>query len=166
MNGGVQQTMKKFPLPKAVVELCRAHLAVKEHFASSGLTFTLDGKLVGDIGEALAAELFGITLCGKRTPGVDGWAPDGRSVLIKATGHAKSGPAFSPGEGIADHLLFLRIDFHSGTLDVAYNGREAPVRALLPSKWSGTKVVPLAKVLSIAADAPESEQMQPVKGFI
>jgi len=37
------------------------------------LEFTLDGNLVGDIGEALAAQLFGIRLVhAKATEGIDG----------------------------------------------------------------------------------------------
>lgn len=81
-------------------------------------------------------------------PGVDGHAADGRSVQIKATGLAKAGPAFTPGEGVADHLVFVRIDFVAGTAAVLYNGPEAPIRQLLPPSWSGTKSLALAKVLA------------------
>ncbi|HLP66082.1 MAG TPA: hypothetical protein VK181_01035, partial [Rhizobium sp.] len=79
-------------LPEPVRVLYAAHTAMCQHFAHTGLTFTLGGKLVGDIGEAVIAEAYGITLCRQRTPGVDGYAADGRSVQIKATGLAKAGP--------------------------------------------------------------------------
>ncbi len=134
-------------LPSSVNALFAAHTAMCGQFAHTGLKFTLDGKLIGDIGEALVAEAFGITLCRRRTPGVDGHAHDGRSVQIKATGLAKSGPAFTPGEGIADHLIFVRIDFDLGKARVLYNGPEAPVRQFLPSAWTGTKTIRLSQVL-------------------
>ena len=86
-------------LPTSVVDLYRAHEAMCRQFAHTGLAFTLDGKLVGDIGEAVVAEAFGIKLCERRVAGVDGYAHDGRSVQIKATGLPKRGPAFSAGEG-------------------------------------------------------------------
>lgn len=145
-------------LPEPVKALYAAHTAMCQHFAHTGLTFTLDGKLVGDIGEAVIAEAFGVILCRQRTRGVDGHAADGRSVQIKATGLAKAGPAFTPGEGIAEHLIFVRIDFASGNAVVIYNGPEAPVRKLLPPVWSGTKVIPLSRIL--ATDSTVSDEQR------
>lgn len=146
-------------LPEPVKAFFAAQTAIRMHFAHTGLTFTLDGKLVGDIGEAVVAEAFGITLCKKRVPGVDGHAVDGRSVQIKATGLAKAGPAFTPGEGTADHLIFVRIDFEFGTAAVLYNGPEAPMRQLLPPTWSGTKVLRLTKVLALDATVRDDQRL-------
>jgi hypothetical protein len=150
-------------LPEPVKALYAAHAAMCEHFVHTGLAFTLDGKLVGDIGEAVVAEVFGITLCQKRTPGVDGHAADDRSVQIKATGLLKAGPAFTPGEGIADHLIFVRIDFGAGSAVVLYNGPEAPVRQLLPPMWSGTKVIRLSKVRAIDAALSDEQRLPRVR---
>lgn len=146
-------------LPEPVKALYAAHMAMCHHFVHTGLTFTLDGKLVGDIGEAVIAEAYGVKLCRQRTPGVDGYAADGRSVQIKATGLAKAGPAFTPGEGIADHFIFVRIDFGAGTAAVLYNGPEAQVRILLPPTWSGTKVLPLSKVLALDAAVDDHQRL-------
>lgn len=147
--------MNTFRMAPVVAEFVRAHTRLCQHYAATGLTFTLDGKLVGDLAEVIAAELFGLRLCERRTPGIDGHAADGRSVQVKATGLATKGPAFTPGEGSADHLIFLRLDFASGTGAVLYNGPEAPIRASLPLGFAGTKRVSLAKVL--AADAAVSD---------
>ncbi|WAP69965.1 DUF6998 domain-containing protein [Jiella pelagia] len=146
-------------LPAPVTALYKAHADMCTHFARTGLTFTLDGKLVGDLGEALAAEAFAIKLCEQRIPGVDGHATDGRTVQIKATGKAKTGPAFTPGEGIAQHLIFLRIDFPAGEASVLYNGPEAPVRRLLNMPLAGTQVVRLASVLEEDKKLTEADRL-------
>ena len=152
--------MKAIKLPDVVVAFCKAHGVLRDYFASTGLTFTLDGKLVGDIGEAIAAKCFDLVPCAVRTKGVDARTRDGRSVQIKATGKPTSGPAFTPGEGTAEHLLFLQIDFSAGIVDLAYNGPEAPIRAMLPPSFAGTKVVSLAKVRAANAAVEDRLRLQ------
>src|SRR5690606_16604172 len=132
-------------------DFVKAHRRLRQHYENTGLGFTLDGKLVGDLAEVIAAELFGLTLCKRRTAGVDCHAKDGRSVQVKATGLPSKGPAFTPGEGRADHLLFLRLDFDTATGAIAYNGPEEPVRRLLPVGFTGTKRVRLADILEVDA---------------
>jgi hypothetical protein len=117
-----------------------------KHFKRTGLTFTLDGKLVGDIGEMMVADALNLQLCKSRTPGVDGHTRDGRSVQIKATCKPKAGPAFTAGEGKADQLIFIRIDFERGRAEVLSDGPEAPVRRLLSKKLVGTKRIPLSQI--------------------
>ncbi|HEY1613560.1 MAG TPA: hypothetical protein VGF97_07720 [Rhizomicrobium sp.] len=144
---------------KAVTDFVQAHNRLKRHYEATGLTFTLDGKLVGDLAEVIAAELYGLALCECRTPGVDGYAADGRSVQVKATGLPRKGPAFTPGEGIADHLIFLRLDFANANGTVAYNGPEAPIRNLLPVGFVGTKRVPFSKVLTADASVAPADRL-------
>lgn len=149
-------------LPPAVAAFCRSHADLVAHYAESGLTFTLDGKLVGDIAEATAALAFGLQICERRTPGVDAHTRCvlRKSVQIKATGLPKAGPAFTPGEGIADYLIFLRIDFARCVAEVAYNGPEAPIRKLLPpSGWTGTKRVSLKKTVAEAMLIPQEARL-------
>lgn len=146
------------PLPPVVRALVSAHRALVDAYSATSLRFTLDGRLVGDIAEVTAAEAFGLALCRTRTPGVDAFAADGRSVQIKASGIAK-GPAFSPGEGRADHLIFLILDFDRAEAHVRYNGPEAPVRAKLPSAFQGTKRVPLATILMLDAALTEKHRL-------
>jgi hypothetical protein len=47
--------------------------------------FTIDGRLVGDIGEVIAARDYDIVLDEKQRTGSDARMPDGRDVQIKAT---------------------------------------------------------------------------------
>ncbi|MBX3739966.1 MAG: hypothetical protein KF712_03165 [Akkermansiaceae bacterium] len=52
---------------------------------SPNLKFTLDGRLIGDIGELLAAKEFGITIQSKQNTGYDGIDEKDRHVEIKTT---------------------------------------------------------------------------------
>jgi hypothetical protein len=147
----MQEKALTLQLPNVVRVLWAAQQALAVHYADTGLKFTLDGRLVGDIAEALALQHFDLLPPEKRTGGVDALTKEGKSVQVKATGKEKSGPAFTPGKGFADYLLFFRIDFEANTASVVYNGPEAPIRALLSDgDWRGTKVLPLADVRALA----------------
>lgn len=148
---------RRIALPDSVRALVTAHAGLVRAYASTALRFTLDGRLVGDLAEATAAEAFGLELCRVRTAGVDAHAPDGRSVQVKASGIGK-GPAFTPGEGRADHLIFLLLDFDRAMGHVAYNGPEAPVRAHLPAGFTGTKRVPIPTIRAL--DAAVEDRMR------
>jgi len=146
--------MPKLPvvlsLPQPVTDLWCAQQALTKHYANTGLKFTFDGRLVGDIAEALALEHFELIRPAGRIKGVDALTASGDTVQIKASGLENSGPAFTPGTGIARYLLFIRIDFSSGSAAVLYNGLEEPVRErLLPREWTGTKVVNLSALLAL-----------------
>lgn len=132
--------MTTFPLPPAIADLIAARNKVRDHYQAAlrnqgsavELKFTLDGNLVGDIGEAIAAELFGVTLVEtKSTEGIDGYAPDGRTVQVKATGTGR-GPAFRCTETRADHLLFFDLDFETAKGHVVFNGPEHYAMKYLP----------------------------------
>lgn len=47
--------------------------------------FTLDGRLIGDVGELIASMKMGITLTEKQKTGYDGLDAEGRQVEIKTT---------------------------------------------------------------------------------
>lgn len=141
---------RRIALPASVRELVTAHAALVKAYAATSLRFTLDGRLVGALAEATAAEAFGLALCKVRTAGVDAHGADGRSVQVKASGIGK-GPAFTPGEGRADHLIFLMFDFESAVAFVGYNGPEAPVRAHLPAGFTGTKRVSMPRIRALDA---------------
>ena len=87
--------MDEFELPAEIQPLLAARAQLRLRYASSELGFTLDGNLVGDIGEAVASELFGIELARRCGPAIDGFAPGPKrkSVQVKASGTFR-GPAF------------------------------------------------------------------------
>ncbi|NKK40323.1 hypothetical protein GFL72_38110 [Rhizobium leguminosarum bv. viciae] len=132
--------MTKFVLPPVITELVIARDRVRRHYAVPGLSFTLDGKLVGDIGEAVAAELFGLTLKPGGGTGIDGHAPDGRSVQVKATGTGR-GPVFRKVDARAEHLIFIEFDFEKLTGEVVFNGPEHIALRGMPEMWANQRPV-------------------------
>lgn len=127
--------MVEFLLPSVIAELVLARDRVRSHYGVPGLTFTLDGKLVGDIGEAVAAELFDLTLKPGGATGIDGHAPDGRSVQVKATGTGR-GPVFRRVDVRADHLIFIAFDFENLSGEVVFNGPEHIALQDMPDTWT------------------------------
>ncbi|ANL40245.1 hypothetical protein AMC85_CH01842 [Rhizobium phaseoli] len=126
-------------------ELIQARNRVRDHYAVPGLAFTLDGKLVGDIGEAVAAEMFGLNLTPGGGAGIDGVAPDGRSVQVKATGTGR-GPVFRQVETRADHLIFIEFDFSILRGEVIFNGPEHIALQRMPAMWVGQRQVPRSSI--------------------
>ncbi|WP_091145781.1 hypothetical protein [Novosphingobium sp. CF614] len=135
--------MTTFKLPPSISKLVSARNELKDHYKDIDLRFTFDGNLVGDLGEAVAADLFGIMLTGRSNEGIDGYAPDGRSVQVKASG-TKRGAPFRLVETSADHLLFFHFDYDQCIGEVVYNGPEEPVRHVLPASWDGQRSVSAA----------------------
>ena len=70
--------------------------------AYPGRRFTLDGHMIGSIGEVIAAESFGLSLLPNSTPEHDATAYDGRLVQIKATQRERIALSACP-----EHLLVL-----------------------------------------------------------
>jgi hypothetical protein len=125
-----------FRLPPVIKELVDARDKVKEHYNYPGVEFTLDGKLVGDIGEVVAAKIFGITLTPGGGTGVDGHTRDGKTVQVKATGK-KGGAAFRQVDKRACYLIFIDFDFDNEMGTVMYNGPEHIVLRGMPEDWGG-----------------------------
>jgi hypothetical protein len=113
---------------------------------------------VGDLGEAVAAELFNLQLTGRSNEGIDGYAPDGRSVQVKASG-TKRGAAFRPVETRADHLLFFHFDYDECSGEVVYNGPEEPVVKTLPSIWVGQRCVSVSTLRRLDKLVEGSERL-------
>jgi hypothetical protein len=155
----MSQDALKFDLPPAMRRLCAAHQEVVTHYARTGLKFTLDGRLVGDLAEAIALELFDIVPCKARTNGADAEVRgSGALVQVKSSGSGR-GPTYSKGEGTASYLLFIELDFVAGTATIAYNGPEAPIRALLPRGLKHSTGVKLALVRELASHVAPGDQV-------
>lgn len=150
--------MRNFILPDVVTHLVLARNQLRDHYKSVDLKFQFDGNLVGDIGEAVAAELFGIKLTPPNGTGIDDYAPDGRSVQVKATGTGR-GPAFLFVDRRADHLLFFSFDFNSLKGSVIFNGPEAVALKYLPSFWSGQRSLTHGMITAADAQVEDSQRL-------
>lgn len=101
------------------------HLAVKElllivrqlHERYPQKKFTLDGRLVGDIGEILVSLDYDIQLYDGLEKHHDGITPDGRKVQIKTT--MKDALTF-PCDHVPDYYLGIKV-FEDGTYEEIYN---------------------------------------------
>ena len=78
--------------------------------------FTIDGRLVGDIGEVIAALEYDVMLYENLRAGYDGETSDGRKVQIKAT--FKDSLTFKT---IPDYYLGFKL-FHDGRHEEIFNG--------------------------------------------
>ena len=145
--------MTEFDLPDEITPLLAARDSLKARYAASELRFTLDGNLVGDLGEAVAAELFGLELSSRCGAAIDGFSPEPRrrSVQVKASGTFR-GPAFRKQDVGADHLLFFHFDFDRRVGQVLFNGPEKIALAQMPTSWvTGQRMISLKRLR--AADA-------------
>ena len=108
--------------------------------------FTLDGHLIGSIGEVYAAERYGIELFVSSTPRHDGASPDGRLVQIKATQRSSVALNENP-----DFLIVLKIDA-DGEISEVYNGPGQPVWDLFENRTrpkNGQYQVSLSKLKTL-----------------
>lgn len=86
-----------------------------------GRKFTIDGHLVGSIGEVLVAEKFNLTLLPNSTKTHDAIDGEGRYYQIKATQTDKISLSSEP-----DFLIVIKL-YPDGTWSVIYNGPGKPV---------------------------------------
>ncbi|MCM2971947.1 DUF6998 domain-containing protein [Larsenimonas suaedae] len=119
-----------------------------------GRKFTLDGHLVGSVGEVVAAYMFALTLNPASTLGHDAIAPDGRQVEIKLT-QGKTVALRHPPE----HLLVLARP-KGGALSVIYNGPgEIAWDAAGKRQANGQRPIGLGKLKALAAGLKDEEKL-------
>lgn len=110
--------MKKNFLPEAIKKLLSIVKEMEERYP--GKKFTLDGRLVGDLGEVLVAEKYDVTLYAKQEKKYDGFSSDNKQVQIKATFKDKLGfPCLK--EDVPDYYIGIKIN-EDGTFEEIYNG--------------------------------------------
>ena len=160
--------MQTFKLPPEIRELVAARNNLRAYYATLfqkndielKLSFTLDGNLIGDLGEALAVKLFGIELVETRsTEAFDGYAPGSKTtVQVKATGTGR-GPAFRQTETRADHLLFFDLNFDACIGTVVFNGPEHYATALLPEQFVNQRSLSKNQIRAVDKLVQDSERL-------
>jgi hypothetical protein len=137
-------------LLQIVDELQQAHPAKK---------FTLDGRLIGDIGEILTEEYYDVSLYEGMSHHHDGVSRDGRKVQIKAT--MKESLTF-PADHIPDYYLGIKIN-RDGSLVEVFNGPgSAAAKAIERRKHSKTNLHSISiRVLAELSTKVKAEERIP-----
>jgi uncharacterized protein DUF6998 len=115
-------------VPEAVVQM----LAIVERLfqAYPKKKFTLDGRLVGDIGEVLVEAAYDLQLYEDIKKHHDAECPDGRRVQIKAT--MKDNLTF-PADHIPDYYLAVKIGADGSFMEI-FNGSGAIAAQAIASR--------------------------------
>lgn len=123
-----------------------------------GRKFTLDGHVVGSIGEVIAAYMFELDLARGSTQGHDAYTCDGRQVEVKFT----QGTSVALREEPA-HLIVLHRR-KAGRVGVAYNGPGAPVWASSGAlQKNGQRPITLARLVKIDALVADADRLPRVR---
>lgn len=92
--------------------------------------FTIDGRLLGDLGETFAAEIYDIELYKGIQKYYDGETSDGKMVQIKTT--MKNSLTF-PCKHVPDYYLGVRFDEY-GEFEEIYNGPGKFIKNILENR--------------------------------
>ncbi|MCR9140138.1 MAG: hypothetical protein NXI27_29405 [Alphaproteobacteria bacterium] len=123
-----------------------------------GRKFTLDGHLVGSIGEVVAAYIFDLDLNPASTLGHDATSADGKNVEIKLTQGRSVAIRHEP-----EHLIVLHRP-KGGPVRVVYNGPGARVwTAAGAMQKNGQRPISLSRLDRLAAEIPDHDRLKPVR---
>ena len=106
----------KITIPDAISQMLRVVDQLRDAYPKK--KFTLDGRLVGDLGESLVENSYDVTLFEDLKARHDGKTSDGRLVQIKAT--MQSSLTF-PADHSPDYYLGIQIH-RDGTFTEVFNG--------------------------------------------
>lgn len=142
-------TIQPITVPEAVKQLLGIVGRLHETFPHKA--FTLDGRLVGDLGEVLVEQMYELSLLEGLQKHYDAKTPDGKHVQIKAT--MKLNVTF-PVDHTPDYYLAVKI--HSdGGIEEIFNGPGPIARELIMGR-RGTKT----NLHSISISALKKQQIK------
>lgn len=121
-----------------------------------GRNFLPSGQQLGNLGEVLVAEAFGLNLCKAMTKGIDAHTDNGRMVQIKTITSRAAGVNLSKRRpSVNTYLIAIQIN-PDGNFDVIYNGPE--IHAWLV-RQSGKPFVSMGPFLRAAQAIPQDKQL-------
>ena len=151
--------MKKEAIKGALKLIFQGIRQLKDEFP--GKEFTIDGRLVGDIGEVIAALQYDVNLYDVLVAGHDGETSDGRRVQVKAT--FKNSLTFKT---VPDDYLGFKL-FEDGRYEEIFNG---PGR-IIYDRYSNRKGIgkdllsfPNEEMRRLSLKVPSSEKIKSRKG--
>ncbi len=120
-----------------------------------GRKFTLDGHLVGSIGEVIAAYMFDLKLAPASNQGHDAVAPDGRQVEVKLTQRTSVAMRHEP-----KHLVALHRP-KGGPVRVIFNGPgKAAWDAAGKMQKNGQRSIGIARLTLLNKTIDESQRLK------
>lgn len=126
--------------------------------AYPGRRFTLDGHLIGSIGEVVAAEAFDLKLLPNSFAVHDATTHDGRLVQIKVTQRDRIALSSCP-----EYLLVLYIN-KGGSWDVVYNGPGKPAwDSAGTMQKNGQRPISLTALKALMLEINSGDQLVRVK---
>jgi len=133
-------------------------LVAELHHLYPDRRFTLDGHLVGSIGEVLAAARYRLDLLPASTPAHDAKAPDGRLVQVKATQGDRVALRARP-----NHLIVLKL-LRNGEIEEIYNGPGALAWRHVGARQSSNGQCPIsvAKLRHLMEAVPDERRLRDV----
>ncbi len=149
---------------KEIQQLLDITASLKKQYEGK-LDFSLDGRLVGDIGEALVSEKFDIEIYGRNKHNYDGYH---RLTNTKVQIKASMAYNFSyPFNIDLEHYIAVHIE-SDGTLEVLYNGPGKYVNEFLKDKkrksyrdiWT---TITANHLRELDGTLKPSERLQPVR---
>ena len=151
-------------LSKAIRDLYAIVDRLTEECAEYDRHFTLDGHLLGSIGEVYAAERHGISLYTSSKKAHDGWKVDlagrRREVQIKVT-QTRAKRRIVPISHQPDFLIVLLVD-EDGSFEEVYNGPGTKVWDLVkerPKPSNGQHQITLSKLKELDAEVREEDRV-------
>ena len=151
-------------LSQAIRDLYAIVDRLGEECAEHDRHFTLDGHLLGSIGEVYAAERYGISLYTSSKKAHDGWKVDAtgrrREVQIKVT-QTRAKRKAAPISHKPDYLIVLLVD-EDGSFEEVYNGPGTKVWDLVkdrPRPSNGQYQITLSKLRGLNAEVREVDRI-------
>lgn len=139
---------------EALKILYDARNALRKHFP--GLSFTLDGRMVGDVGEAIATRQWGFIPLPSNSKTHDVMTASGLKVQIKTTQQTTNGKGV--GLGLAKrsfcHLIVIQIH-EDATYNVLYDGPGSYIDQKRAGKKSASLTVKQLRELNTEVPAKE-----------
>jgi hypothetical protein len=150
--------MNREQLAQVLTQLHQSIGSLKDMFPH--LHFTLDGHLIGSIGEAIAEHYYGLTLNRASSPCHDGVTANGQFVQIKVTQGTRVAIRSCP-----DQLLVLQLH-RSGDFAEIYNGPGYVVWTIFRDRRTprnGQYQVSIAKLKKLNANVVHADRIPRVR---
>ena len=138
-------------------------IAVELEKELPGRGFLPAGQQLGNLGEVLIADRFGLQLTPPMTKKIDAYAHDGTRVQLKAVTDKYAGVNVSGHRPDGDIIMIVALIHRDGSFEIIFNGPECLAWDIsqAKAKSTGRKFVSKGPLLRLAKEIPEELQIKP-----